>query len=259
MVKKSNKIVYLVSTNRDDVSFLMEKMKLNLHSDLEYIISYQGCGLESFDDLNGKVLFSQCIDSGLSNNRNNAIRVFNENYTDSYAIISDDDVDFCTLNYRDVDVIFNNTSADILTGRVRIDDDTFYKDYAQRSFKHNLKSINKVSSIEIVLKNKVNIPDFDTRFGLGARYKMGEEAIWLGDSIKKGLNVYYYPLDIFYHPYESTSKITDDNWYLSKGAFYRRRYGYLLGLLLTLRISIKRRVSLKKNSVLFDSYKGKKL
>ena len=61
MVKRSNKIVYLISTNRDDISCLMEKIKLNLSSYVEYIISYQGFGLETFDDLNGKVLF---IESG---------------------------------------------------------------------------------------------------------------------------------------------------------------------------------------------------
>ena len=65
---------------------------------------------------------------------------------------------------------------------------------------------------------------FDERFGLGSRYKSGEENIFLLDCYNKGLKIYFYNETINIHPKESTGAIWMEEDIYEKGALFRRLY-----------------------------------
>lgn len=241
---KSNKLVYLVSTNSRDISSLLNKVfeEISTKKNIEFVISMQSdFPLDYKFNIEGLTLL-RCHGLGLSANRNFVLNYFQANYQNSYGIITDDDVDFNhSLTYDLVKESFSNNSADIITGKIKIDSNNDYKIYRKNGHQHNQRSINSVSSIEIIVKSDIDFPLFDEEFGLGSKYKMGEEAIFLGDCLRKGLSVFYSPINLFYHPYESTGKSIDENWYLAKGAFYKRRYGFFWGFFLLVRVAFKMR------------------
>ena len=250
---KENKLVYLISTNRSDISILLSRIEKELShkENVDFVISTQSDGSYNKDSLLDNLAYIRCYKPGLSANRNCALRYFLKNYRNSYAIITDDDVEFHQeLTYGQVDRVFSKNLADIVTGKVKIDSRSGYKDYENTEYEHNQRSVNSVSSIEIIIKSDNDYPFFDEEFGLGAMYKMGEEAIFLGDCLKKNLKIFYSPINLFYHPYESTGKIIDDSWYLAKGAFYKRRYGALLGAALLVRRVFQMRSSISMSGII---------
>ncbi|MFP5005331.1 hypothetical protein ACLFLN_06240 [Acinetobacter pittii] len=124
----------------------------------------------------------------------------------------------------------------------------------------NKFSIMKVSSVEIVF-NKESILSknigFDERFGLGSFFKSGEENIFLSDCLKSGLNIYAVNQKLVFHPFESSGKIINDNFFYDRGAVFFRIYGFLMANLLYIYFSYKK--SSKKRyflSNLFLMYKG---
>ena len=69
----------------------------------------------------------------------------------------------------------------------------FKCDYKRKIFSHNMFSLMKVSSIEYVLRYSRDLPWFDTSFGLGSKYPIGEENIFLTDLLKSGFKITYLP------------------------------------------------------------------
>lgn len=81
----------------------------------------------------------------------------------------------------------------------------------------------KIFSPEIAFRRKaLGGLRFNESFGAGAEYGMGEENIFLWEAIKKGLNVYYIPMEIAHTmPNESTwFKGYDDRFFINRGAGY---------------------------------------
>lgn len=250
---KNKKLVYLISTNSDCISSLLDRVvqEISVKSNVEVVISTQSKSrIEKGCNIDGLTII-RCSRNGLSANRNFALDYFRNNFTDSYAIITDDDVKFNReLEYDLVEKIFTSNSADVVTGRIKVSSNTYYKKYKSEVFLHNQRSINSVSSIEIIIKSGIDFPSFDEMFGLGAKYKMGEEAIFLGDCLRMSFKLIFYPINLFYHPIESTGKIIDEKWYIAKGAFYKRRYGFWIGLPLLIRTIFKMRSGMSMSSYL---------
>lgn len=163
---------------------------------------------------------------GLAVSRNIALG----NCSGDYLIIADDDVKYVE-NYQEIikKAFSELPDADVLTFQILKDEHHYYKDYKNKIFKHNKVTIRKVSSIEIVLRNKIKDSNvkFNPHFGLGAKYTSGEENIFMLDLINKGYNIYYYPTPIVYHPDITSARTLTDSVAYSKGALFYKMYGKL--------------------------------
>ena len=176
-------------------------------------------------------------EKGLSKSRNKALELCDGDI----ALISDDDVEYVeNLQEIIIRAFEENRDADIITFQVKIPDGKLFKEnYKNFKFTHNIKTIMRVSSIEIAFRiNSIKEKNlqFDESFGLGTQYPTGEEAIFLYDAMRKGLKIIYLPIPIVYHPKESSGGMFKNNPILikAKGAMFYRIFGiksYLISLL----------------------------
>jgi hypothetical protein len=179
-------------------------------------------------------------EKGLSKSRNCLLN----NSTEDILIISDDDVKYVDNLLNVIEESYRNyPEADIITFQIKTPDDNYYKNYEEKPFWHTKKTILKVSSIEITVKRKSIISkelQFDENFGLGSTFPTGEEAIFLNDSLNKGLKILYVPIHISTHPIESSGKQFNRNISLieAKGALLFRLYkklGYIASILFAIK------------------------
>ncbi|MCT7492529.1 glycosyltransferase [Aliarcobacter cryaerophilus] len=202
---------------------------------INQLISTDKCSVDSEN------VFS-FYEKGLSKSRNKAIEFCNSDI----ALISDDDVEYIeNLEEIIVKAFEENPSIDIITFQIKTPDGGLFKtNYQDFEFIHNMKSIMKVSSIEIAFKTnsikKSNLK-FDEKFGLGTNYPTGEEAIFLSDALKRGLKIKYIPITIVFHPKESSGGMFKDNPKLisAKGAMLYRIFG-ICGYLVAFIFAIKK-------------------
>lgn len=101
-----------------------------------------------------------------------------------------------------------------------------YKRYAKRGFRHNLRTIASVSSVEIaVRRSKLGALRFDPAHGLGARFPSAEEGVFLADVLRAGHAAYYWPEPLCSHPGQTSGHT---QWSAqvaeAKGAAFRRMY-----------------------------------
>lgn len=162
---------------------------------------------------------------GLSKSRNIALQQIN----DGIAIFADDDV-FYTENLYDkiISIFKENKEYDLVTFKISSPEGLSYKKYKEENFTHNFTSLLKVSSISIAIDveniKRTNVC-FDERFGLGAKFKTGEENIFLTDLFKKNVKMKFVNEFLVYHPLESSGNILDLNQFTHKGALFYRIFG----------------------------------
>lgn len=165
-------------------------------------------------------------EKGLSKSRNKALELMNNN-TQKLCILTDDDVTFSkNFDKKILKAYENHPDADIITFQIEDDFGNKFKKYKKKSYKHNLKTLLGVSSIEITFRKKsIRNILFDENFGLGSNYSTGEEAIFLKECHKKGLVAYFVPETIAIHPLESSGSILDEIGLRAKGAVYFKLFG----------------------------------
>lgn len=163
--------------------------------------------------------------TGLSASRNIAIKSSQADI----ILFSDDDVKHTAKYAENIINAFRETDADIITFKIKTPDNEEFKEYKRKPFSHNKLSIFKVNSIEIAAKRKSLVEKkifFDEAFGLGSKFKTGEENIFLFDALKAGLKIAFHPETIVIHPKESSGSNLKKNQDLikSKGAVIRRTF-----------------------------------
>lgn len=165
---------------------------------------------------------------GLSNSRNFALSLCQNG---DVVILTDNDVGFNVETLSEVEKFFeNNSDYSILTFKSLLADGTPFKKYNEYEFSHDFFSIMKVSSIEIAIRISPDIPMFDSSFGLGAKYPLGEENIFLSDALRKGLKAKYMPINFSVHfDNNHTGLAFDFNSSLQRFNVFIRVYGYFLG------------------------------
>ena len=163
---------------------------------------------------------------GLSKSRNRAI----ENAIGDVCVIADDDVTYIDGYDQIIAEAFEkNKDVDIFTFQVNTPNGDKYKNYSEKKFYHNMKSVLKVSSIEIVFNRKKiinNDINFNEHFGLGAEFSSGEENIFLRECLRKGLKIMYIPEPIVIHDKESSGSLNKESVFLSKGALFKELFGW---------------------------------
>lgn len=176
---------------------------------------------------------------GSSKSRNKAIK----NASGEICLLADDDVIYKS-NYEDIilKAFKKYPDADIITFQIETPEGhLFNPSYPNSPQPHNWRSILRCASIEIAFKlesiKKANLA-LNENFGLGSKYKVHDEPVFLNDALKKGLKIYYEPIPIVIHPAESSGTTFNNDLVFSKGAAFGHLFGskaYAFNLWFTLK------------------------
>lgn len=221
------KILKVISTmNIKNIEELNLKEK-NIEKNVLIINQITDNSIQNYDvvDKEENITMLSFNEIGLSKSRNRGLE-----YSDADIILLTDDDVIYEKNCDDVIrcAFEKNKDADIITFQVKTPEGDLLKNYHKDSFKHNKRSVLKVSSIEMAIK-KTSIDKYkikyNEKFGLGAKYVSGEENIFLTDCIRKGMNVVYEPKIINIHPKETSGSDLNLKAVYSKGALFYRLFG----------------------------------
>lgn len=162
---------------------------------------------------------------GLSRSRNKAI----DHATADICLFADDDVTF-NIGYLETirEAYSKHPNADIITFQMdQVGDPRRLKHYPVKTKRLGRRGVLRVSSCEIAFRRRSIMAAnlcFDTRFGAGADYSMGEETIFLLDALRAGLSIVYVPRQI------GSTDVSDSSWFAgfdeayftARGAVFRR-------------------------------------
>ncbi|WP_394172412.1 glycosyltransferase [Guptibacillus hwajinpoensis] len=243
----------LVSTMNRKNKKLIEKM--NIKTDA-IIINQCDQNLNSNVRLGNKsIKWINSNERGLSRSRNLAL----EYATGELCVLADDDLEYVS-NYENIikEQFELNPTADIITFQVEGIERKF-KTYGSRQKKINFFNSMKVSSVEIAFRlesiKKKNIK-FNSLFGAGAQYSMGEENIFLSNCINEGLKIIYVPLKIAdLHIGESSwFKGFNKEYFINRGAVFTAM-SKKMALLLIFQFAIRKHKAYSENFSLLKSIK----
>ena len=232
----------------------IKKKQFPISDKVKYVVSCQGekeyineYYQDKLANLFGHdVIWGEESKSGLSNNRNNALRLAAEHFPqlNSYIYICDDDV---TPDLSGLLLAIEKIKSDgltCLTGIIKTDNG-YFKNYYNYPYQHTKLSTAKVCSVEILVSLKFIIYNniyFDPKFGLGSKHPSGEEFIFLTDIISKGGIVYFFPISLCTHPPLSSGDdfYSNDNKIMAKGAMLKRVFPFPVYYIMIILFSIKK-------------------
>ena len=236
----------LISTFGSRIHDLFNRLPSE-YLDIRYLIVHQ-LGNEWSNSENDRILnkiksrndliYLKSESIGLSNSRN----ILLENCSGEFCIFCDDDVEFNLSNINQLPYLFNKYNVDVIAGKMSssnsIQNKYKYSQFTTLKFRDLLR----VSSIEIAFRRVAVISfnrKFDTSFGLGATYPLGEEQIFLCDLLNAGAKISFYPLAWFEHPPLSSGTILTNLKLEAKGAMMARIKGLIFGIPYTLFLFFK--------------------
>jgi len=213
--------VLVSASKQNDLAELVKRNKIDKNDN--YIIVNQ-LASKYKEDVFGNIKMYSYDEKGLSKSRNRLI----EFASGDIGIICDDDV-IMENDYKAIieKAYIDNPTADVIVFNSRVGDRVVGNNKYR---KHNFFSVMSVMSIQVTFKiNKIkkNNICFDTDFGLGAKYKGGEENIFLVDCLKKKLKIIHVPIIINTHPTITSNEIWNEDTIRAKGAFSHKVLGNL--------------------------------
>lgn len=164
---------------------------------------------------------------GLSRSRNRALSLSHA----ELLLLADDDICYLPGFEKQIQQAFSKHPGIAFCSFQFVNRDTgqLARRYPVRNHVHRQWTVPSVSSVEIVLRpaRLANLR-FDERFGLGAAYNSGEEAIFLHDALKAGARGHFEPTPLCDHPgLSSGHDLWNRQTTRSKGAILRRLYPHL--------------------------------
>lgn len=230
--EKQLKVIYstenfeiLISTmDQDSLDFLIPMFPFSHFSNFSILIvnQTQNQKLLSSDYPNIRVINSK--EKGLSKSRNAALK----NAVGEILLIADDDIVFKEgFNSKIINGYNKFKDAAVIKFCALKSDGKLMKNYPSVSKKKStILNILDTSSIEVTFnKKKVEAANiqFDKKFGLGSIFEIGEEAIFLSDLKKKGMQIAFVPEIIVKHEKSTSSEkenLTEK--YYNQGALFTR-------------------------------------
>ncbi|MDB6367017.1 hypothetical protein PH242_04815 [Photorhabdus bodei] len=207
-------IEIIISTINNNIFSLLNRLEKN--DQLSYLIIHQISNyhlnkeqseyLDTFKREDIRIIRS--YSKGLSLSRNIGIKNISDK--SDIVIFSDDDNQFILSSIPIIEKIYNrNNNISGITFKIKTDCGLPFKNYPQKSYFHNIRSIFKISSIEMtfrkeLLKNSKYL--FNESFGLGTEYPACEESLFMSQIIKDRVNILFSPHYITIHPHESSGK-----------------------------------------------------
>lgn len=204
---------------------------------------------------NGSNQLYNFFEKGLSKSRNHAI---NKSQFD-ICVIADDDMRYVDGFEKIIFEAFNNfPNADIIAFYVSSDNPNNKKNKLKYGKINKLNSL-KIQSVQLAFKKKSIVNNgilFDEKFGAGTDLYMGEENIFIFDCIKKGLNIYSYPVEIAKLDNSESTWFEGYNkkFFVVKGACFYRMSKYFW-IFLCLQFLIRKRRLYKTNYSFIEAFK----
>ncbi|KAF2516509.1 glycosyltransferase family 2 protein [Flavobacterium foetidum] len=227
-VLTENDLEILIATkDRSSLDFLERMFPFEHFSNFHLIIINQSQESTLVSDFE-KVKVFNSKEKGLSKSRNLAIK----NASKKICLITDDDVVFESRFEKVVlEAFAEHDKASIITFNHRRSGSETSEKKESRSFRHDLNSIWKVSSIEIafrldeIRKKKIC---FDERFGLGSFFETAEEFLFLRSALEQKMEIFFYPKLIVSHPQESSGRNegSDQLLFARTALFYKLKGNY---------------------------------
>jgi len=262
---KNQDLEILVSTmNRNDLDFLIPMFPFCHFSEFSILIVNQTQVNNLLVSGFPSVRVINSFEKGLSNSRNLALK----NARGKIILIADDDVVYKKdFDSKIVQAHNQYQNKAIISFCVDKPDGTLFKKYLSTA-KMSLSVIELFNVISIEISINMLIFDglgvkFDENFGLGSRFEMGEEAVFLSDLNIKNQQIAFVPSVIVSHPeVSSTNKFDFKERYYIQGAFLSRvlNVDYFMGLAAKLFFDLKQG-KLKINRIataIKNSNRGKK-
>ena len=241
--KKGDLEIVLATMNRDSLDFLIPMFPFCHFSEFPILIINQTTENKLLVSDFPSVRIVNSFEKGLSKSRNLGL----QNAHGKIVLLADDDEVF-KEDFENTILEAHNKYPEAASICFAIDDSNgslFKKYLKQPKLQLNDFDIFSILSIEVSLKTNIFKQfktDFDTNFGLGSSFLMGEEAIFLSDLKKKKQNIIIVPTVIAGHPAVSTDdKLNFEQRYYVQGAFLIRvaKNNYLKWIFLKLFFDIK--------------------
>ena len=237
--------ILIATMNRTNLDFLRAMFVFTDYSKFKILIVNQTTEDAILSSDNERIKVLNEFDYGLSKSRNTALK----NASNSLIIFTDDDVVFQKDFAAKFVLAFNlHPLNDGFRFQFLTENGILSKKYPKH-FEVQLSKLEILnsSSVELGFKRsslqKAEVK-FDTLFGLGANFPMGEEAIFVADAIKKGLKIGFVPEVLVLHSSLSTIQKTENSaiYYCQSAVFYRIfSKMYLFWIALKLFFDIKQR------------------
>ena len=247
------KIIVIISTIDEGLRGVPQVM-LPEEEGVKYVVVWQRTGIietlkDTFVTERGDVVLETMEGKGLCRSRNRGIEVamglLADPLEDAVFVIADDDERLEPGVFQKLRTFYQeNSRLDVALMRVRTEDGWLKRYPAGRIDFRKRERWYYPSSVEMTFRSRVAVMGlrFDERFGLGSeRLCAGEEEVFLGEAVKKGLRVQIVPEVLASTSAQTTGRrVLDVKVLRSKGAVY----GYQLPLWRALLRSLREAVSL---------------
>ncbi|WP_310558203.1 glycosyltransferase [Flavobacterium sp.] len=243
--KKEDLEIVVSTMNRSTLDFLIPMFPFCHFSELSILILNQTQESNLLVSQFPSVRVVNSFEKGLSRSRNLALK----NTIGKIVLIADDDVvykkDFDTTIVQAHNQYGNKA---VISFCIEKPNGLLFKKYLPNA-KMNLSLIElfNVLSIEISLNksvmDKIGVK-FDENFGLGSKFEMGEEAIFLSDIKYKIDQIAFVPSSIAIHPeISSNDKVNVSERYYIQGAFLARviNINYFVGVVAKIFFDLKQK------------------
>lgn len=194
---------------------------------------------KSYNDINAITEKRSDVDyypiesKGVTKSRNYGIK----KSTSDIILFCDDDVTYTTKFQNEIlNQYVINPNMDFITFAYSHNPDmqSFASKFSSVSFKHNLKTILKIGTIEVSVRRSAIINKnikFPEDMGAGAKYFLCDEPVFLSQLLKQKCNGMYSPIIIGYHPMESSGSTFNNHYaFASRYLCFTRIFGSFFGL-----------------------------
>lgn len=253
-----------ISTMNDGIYRVLEAAE-QLPIEIGLVVCHQTTNKVNYDDIHhelaakkNNIALIKKNESGLSKSRNILLKAAHENGFD-YILISDDDVKFraeeiLKLSYYLLCHPSENVSYWLRSVTNELE---LRKKYPRHEDKVSRRDLFRIASIELCINVNFVIDNqmrFDEDFGLGAKYKAGEEPIFISDCISNGMQFKHLYFSPAIHPVDGSGfAVNIDLGLMSDRLFiFKRMFGFCVGLALFIVFFLKKKLT-KKTSLSFIS------
>ena len=225
--KKSDVEIMLSTMNRNNMDFMLSMFPFAHFSDFNILIVNQTTKDKLLESKYPNVRVINAFELGLSRSRNMAIA----NAKHKIGLIADDDTVFVEGFDQKIAEGFNRfKNAAVIKFITTTFEGIFFRKYSKIPLgkltamqRLNSSSIEMALNIDVVRKSGVL---FNTNFGLGSTFPLGEEPIFINDLYQKGYQICHEPEIIVTHKaIKESDIITVEENYRIRGAYLYEIFG----------------------------------
>lgn len=222
--KKQDVEIVIATMNRNSLDFLISMFPFSHFSHFSILIVNQTQKDRILTSEFATVRVINSFEKGLSKSRNLGLK----NAKGKIVLLTDDDVIFeADFQEKIVDSFNKYPNVTAMTFCVEKDKGCLFKKYPAKAQKLITKlDVFQFMSVEIALNNTIIQQlncKFDENFGLGSRFPLNEENIFMVDLLKLKQSLFFVPKVILSHPANvSDIKVDFMQKYYIQGAFLAR-------------------------------------